>query len=515
MKKLSIVSALLFVLPCVALSGTLPDTGQIKCYDEDSEITCPSPGEPFYGQDGQHDTSPQSYTKLDENGDDLPDTATEWVMVKDNVTGLIWEVKTEDNKNFTYFWSAPQSFITVLNSSQFGGYSDWRLPSIKELMLIVNRGTYPKINTSYFPNTIPDWYWASPIHPQIPYYAWVVYFNDSGGVTYGHTSSDSGYVRAVRGEQSTNSFLDNMDGTVTDTYSGLMWQQATAPGTYTWEEALSYCENLTLAGYADWRLPDVNEIQSIVDYTRYNPAIDTTYFSNTMTTYYWSSTTRYGRDNESWAFWLNDGAMDAGYKSESYYVRAVRCGLIDDSDCDSIFNIEDNCPYEYNPNQEDTDEDEIGDVCDDCSNDPDNDIDSDGICGDIDNCPFTANALDLGTCIWGENVEAICTLGGYNPMQCGEGGFCSMEQEDSFPLDGNNCGDACECEGDFEPDGDVDGTDAIKFKLDFFRSGCTELNPCNGDFICDGDVDGTDALVFKTDFFRKDCPSCGGWPCGY
>ena len=76
-------------------------------------------------------------------------------------------------------------------------------------------------------------------------------------------------------------------------------------------------------------------------------------------------------------------------------------------------------------------------------------------------------------------------------------------------------GDACECEGDFEPDGDIDGTDAIAFKLDFFRDDCTELNPCNGDFGCDGDVDGSDALVFKADFFRKDCPSCGGWPCVY
>ena len=99
MKKLSTVSALLLVvLPCVALAVPfpVPDTGQTKCYDDvGNEIDpCPQPGEDFYGQDAQYITNTQSYTKLDENGADLPDEATEWVMVRDNVTGLIWEVKT-------------------------------------------------------------------------------------------------------------------------------------------------------------------------------------------------------------------------------------------------------------------------------------------------------------------------------------------------------------------------------------------------------------------------------------
>jgi len=79
------------------LASPIPDTEQTKCYNNTSEITCPNPGEPFYGQDAQYITNPQSYTKLDANGNDLPDEATEWVMVRDNVTGLIWESKTDDN----------------------------------------------------------------------------------------------------------------------------------------------------------------------------------------------------------------------------------------------------------------------------------------------------------------------------------------------------------------------------------------------------------------------------------
>jgi hypothetical protein len=74
----------------------------------------------------------------------------------------------------------------------------------------------------------------------------------------------------------------------------------------------------------------------------------------------------------------------------------------------------------------------------------------------------------------------------------------------------------CGCEGDFDRDKDVDGTDASDFKLDFGRSTfsnpCESDNPCNGDFDCDGDADGTDARIFKEDFgrssFSDPCPAC-------
>ena len=85
-----------------------PDTGQEKCYDNDTEIPCPNPGEPFFGQDASYSINPPSFTKLDTQGNPLPLTSTEWVMVKDNVTGLIWEVKTDDgsihDKDNRYDW---------------------------------------------------------------------------------------------------------------------------------------------------------------------------------------------------------------------------------------------------------------------------------------------------------------------------------------------------------------------------------------------------------------------------
>jgi len=114
-----------------------------------------------------------------------------------------------------------------------------------------------------------------------------------------------------------------------------MWQQDTAPGYYTWQQALSYCESLTLAKYADWRLPNKNELQSIVDYSRYDPAINTTYFPSTESSFYWSSTTYACCPNSACFVNFDDGYFYGYDKSSTYcYVRAVRsgqCGPFDSS----------------------------------------------------------------------------------------------------------------------------------------------------------------------------------------
>lgn len=71
------------------MAGPAPDTGQTIYYDSSGEITCPQPGEPFYGQDANYTINPPSYTNLDANGNALANTATSWAMVRDNVTKLI------------------------------------------------------------------------------------------------------------------------------------------------------------------------------------------------------------------------------------------------------------------------------------------------------------------------------------------------------------------------------------------------------------------------------------------
>ena len=123
------------------------------------------------------------------------------------------------------------------------------------------------------------------------------------------------------------SFIDNGDGTVTDNDTGLIWQQGES-STMPWLFALSYCEELVLpAGQTDWRLPNQKELQSIVNYDTYDPSIDTTFFPGTVTSYYWTSTTRANNLYEAWMVYFNVGGVGTTSKTGSYYVRCVRSGL--------------------------------------------------------------------------------------------------------------------------------------------------------------------------------------------
>jgi len=134
------------------------------------------------------------------------------------------------------------------------------------------------------------------------------------------------YVRAVRNEQpqELGHFVDNEDFTVTDTSTGLMWQQVTDPNRHTWLEALAYCEGASLSGYDDWRLPTVKELVSLVDRSNYGH-LDTEFFPDPESVY-WSSTTYFPHTSRAWIvnfFNANDGP---DLKLSSHYVLAVRGG---------------------------------------------------------------------------------------------------------------------------------------------------------------------------------------------
>ena len=145
---------------------------------------------------------PSKYTKLDSNGKQLPDSAQSWMMVLDNETNLIWEVKQNPNDaDNTYTWDeSNQKFINALNAAHFGGFSDWRLPSRGELKTLVDSNRKnPAIDTAYFPDTQSSFYWSSTTFAYGTGYAWGVSFY------YGYDGLNlkrlSYYVRAVRGGQ--------------------------------------------------------------------------------------------------------------------------------------------------------------------------------------------------------------------------------------------------------------------------------------------------------------------------
>ena len=95
-----------------------------------------------------------------------------------------------------------------------------------------------------------------------------------------------------------------------------------------------------------------------------------------------------------------------------------------------------------------------------------------------------------------------------------------LDNYGTHPPQGNGIGDVCDCEGDFNCDGNVDAADVGSFLNDFARNQytpvppgpCSNRSPCNGDFNCDGNVDSTDVKLFLSDFgrnqFNNPCPAC-------
>jgi PKD repeat protein len=237
--------------PLAVATGKLNDTGitSSQCYSAGTNTLslCSSPAAIALNvaQDGMQgrDVAPAtnssadgklgfSFTKIGASGETLPDSATAWSCVKDNVTGMVWEVKTNDGSlrdwtktysnydsttsaqlyNGTTFVNPTQAdidaatnsigFKNAVNTAGLCGGTDWRLPTADELQGIVDYGVAypgPTIDATWFPNTQGDWFWSSSPYVGNADVAWVVYFN-SGGV--GSSARDSTfYVRLVRAGQ--------------------------------------------------------------------------------------------------------------------------------------------------------------------------------------------------------------------------------------------------------------------------------------------------------------------------
>jgi hypothetical protein len=116
--------------------------------------------------------------------------------------------------------------------------------------------------------------------------------------------------------------------TVIDGGTGLEWQRTDDNTRRTWIDALAYCEASSLDGKNDWRLPNIRELKSIVDFTKQHPATDTTVFINCTNSDYWSATTSTKGFGGAWAVLFDNGMSDVtGKDNEPSYVRCVRGGL--------------------------------------------------------------------------------------------------------------------------------------------------------------------------------------------
>ena len=313
------------------ISYPIVDTGQNETFSTFAKIAFPKQGQRFFGQDAQYMGNQPRYK---DNNDGT---------VTDLVTGLMWQKSFTKKK-----WA---DAVREAEQCSAGGYTDWRLPTIKELFSLIDfRGTLgflqnrsrntrqpvPYINTDYFDfeygnvqageRVIDAQYWSSTKYASTTMggnpTAFGVNFADGRIKGYPVSVGKHGmgrpvmkrYVRYVRKntQYGKNNFRDNEDGTITDTATGLTWMQHDSKQAMSWENALQYAEQLTHGGHSDWRLPNAKELQSIVDYTRSpdttsSAAINPIFISTSIRNeagqsdygFYWTSTTHLDSPNSA------------------------------------------------------------------------------------------------------------------------------------------------------------------------------------------------------------------------
>jgi hypothetical protein len=189
------------------------------------------------------------------------------------------------------------------------GYADWRLPSYIELISLVDYGAAipfknASLNATYFPGTPQDYFWSSTRFAAKPTVetpaAWFVAFTT--GWTQQDILTDMNWARCVRGTSDAGApscrYVAPGDGTVNDTMTGLIWQQAVATadgGGLDWPTAMQYCATLTLGGRNPWRLPTIKELLTLLAVTIDTIATmsfgtDAHVFPSPLTGGLWSST---------------------------------------------------------------------------------------------------------------------------------------------------------------------------------------------------------------------------------
>jgi hypothetical protein len=257
----------------------LPDTGVTTGYTT------------TFGEDNDYTIFPPFFTK---NGNGT---------ITDTITGLMWQ-QTDGGE------MSIENAIIYCNNLDLGGHTDWRLPNAHEAFSILNhQNSNPALDATVFNLSLAEYWWTSDRQANDSNKVWAT---NSGGGIGNHpkteTISAGGpkrfHVRAVRDIATPtlipNHFTDNGNGTITDNITGLIWQKAPYTDTLSWEQSLTYADTLSLSGTSDWRLPNIKELQSIIDVTIINPALNANFFVTGGAKKYWSSTSITNQTTRAW-----------------------------------------------------------------------------------------------------------------------------------------------------------------------------------------------------------------------
>jgi hypothetical protein len=279
--------------------------------------------------------------------------------VTDRLTGLMW-TKNADPADNTYDWFRSLDAVSQLNANKYCGYHDWRLPNVNELATLIDRSIYaPALPRNHPFSNIKVWYWTSTTTADYSNHAWRIYFF-LGHIDYGHKRHMLNHVWPVRTASSSavlpqktgqnisyyagddgalrsgrtwpeKRFYDHGNGTVTDRLSGLMWIKNAnlMRGRGNWYEAKKFIMHLNAEeryGYKDWRLPEVKDFRTLIDYSRENPVLPYPHpFLHMASGIYWSSESNVQDPDYIWCVDLKNSRVDCYNKvNHAEYVWGVR-----------------------------------------------------------------------------------------------------------------------------------------------------------------------------------------------
>jgi hypothetical protein len=250
------------------------------------------------------EASSQSFTLTDE-------------VATDDVTGLSWQRLLPEQ---TFTWREAQQYCDCLSLQ---GHEDWQLPSRMELVSIVDYTQQnPSIDAEAFPDTPFEWFWsASPVAGKAEQYWYVAFFD---GDTHPGSTDQLYRARCVRQRAGELPRYDvALSGIVKDASTGLTWQREASASRVTWQEAELACGALDLEGRG-WRLPNMKELQSLIDESRTAPAIDPAAFPSTPSEGFWAATQLAGSETAAWFVSFSEGIAYNAVHEHPYRFRCVR-----------------------------------------------------------------------------------------------------------------------------------------------------------------------------------------------
>lgn len=273
--------------------------------------------------------------------------------VIDRLSGLMW-TRDAGLTEFPQTWSEALDFVAKMNRDAACNYQDWRLPGRRELFSLVS---HARINPALpagapFENVFAGYYWTATTCSRLKDQAWYVHLGGGRiyrGMKYGsymvwpvrpdsnaRTSvSSAGHRSDAVSESRWDSIGDYVidKGTVYDRRTGLGWAKmdALCSAALSWPAAMDFIRSMNAAkvhGHADWRLPNIRELESLIDVRRHTPALSGGHPFGRVPEGCWSSTTSIYEPRYAWVLYMQDGAVGVGFKkSAEFHVLAVRGGI--------------------------------------------------------------------------------------------------------------------------------------------------------------------------------------------